>query len=95
MNTSPPLAHFLLQTQHHENLAGCNGFLPSLALCLWGGFLGIRNVSAQKNSCCCCSVSLLYPTLCDPMDCGTPDFPVLHRLPELAQTHAQSVGYTI
>ena len=24
---------------------------------------------------------------CDPMDCSTPGFPVLHLLPELAQTH--------
>ena len=26
-------------------------------------------------------------TLCDPMDCSTPAFPVLHHLPEFAQTH--------
>ena len=26
-------------------------------------------------------------TLCDPMDCSTPGFPVLDHLPELAQTH--------
>ena len=26
-------------------------------------------------------------TLCDPMDCSTPGFSVLHHLPELAQTH--------
>ena len=25
------------------------------------------------------------PTLCNPMDCSTPDFPVLHHLPEFAQ----------
>ena len=25
--------------------------------------------------------------LCDPMDCSTPGFPVLHQLPELAQIH--------
>ena len=25
--------------------------------------------------------------LCNPMDCSTPGFPVLHRFPELAQTH--------
>ena len=25
--------------------------------------------------------------LCNPMDCSTPGFPVLHHLPELAQTH--------
>ena len=27
------------------------------------------------------------PTLCNPMDCSTPGFPVLHHLPEFAQTH--------
>ena len=26
-------------------------------------------------------------TLCDPMDCSTPGIPVLHYIPELAQTH--------
>ena len=26
-------------------------------------------------------------TLCDPVDCSTPGFPVLHQLPELSQTH--------
>jgi len=37
--------------------------------------------------CCCCSVAQSRPTLCDPMDCSTPGFPVLHHFPELAQTH--------
>ena len=36
---------------------------------------------------CCCSVAQSCPTLCDPMDCCTPGFPVLHHLPKLAQTH--------
>ena len=27
------------------------------------------------------------PTLCDPMDCSTPGFPVHHQLPEFTQTH--------
>ena len=30
--------------------------------------------------CCCCSVAQLCPTLCDPMDCSTPGFPILHYL---------------
>ena len=30
------------------------------------------------------SVTQLCPTLCDPMDCSTPGFPVLHQLLELA-----------
>ena len=32
-------------------------------------------------------VAQLCPTLCDPMDCNTPGFPVHHQLLELAQTH--------
>ena len=45
--------------------------------------------------CCCCSVTQFCPTLCDPMDCNTPGFPVLHHLPELAQTHVHWVGDVI
>ena len=33
------------------------------------------------------SITKSCPTLCDPMDCSMPGFPVLHHLPELAQTH--------
>ena len=32
------------------------------------------------------SVAQSCPTLCDPMDWGTPGFPAHHQLPELAQT---------
>ena len=31
-------------------------------------------------------------TLCDPMDCSTPDFPVHHQLSEIAQTYVHKVG---
>ena len=34
-------------------------------------------------------------TLCDPMDCSTPGFPVLHHLLECAQTHVHWVGDAI
>ena len=34
---------------------------------------------------CCCLVAQSCLTLCDFMDCSTPDFPVLHHLLELAQ----------
>ena len=44
---------------------------------------------------CCCSVTELCPTLCHPMDCSMTDFPVLHYLLELAQTHAHWVGDAI
>ena len=29
-------------------------------------------------ACCCCSVTKLYPSLCNPMNYSTPGFPVLH-----------------
>ena len=38
---------------------------------------------------CCCSVTKSHPALCDPRDCHTPGFPVLHYLPGFAQTHVQ------
>ena len=37
----------------------------------------------------------MCPTLCDPMDCSTPGFPVLHHLPEFAQTHVHWIGDAI
>ena len=41
------------------------------------------------------SVTQLCLTLCDPMDCSTPGFPVHHQLLELAQTHVHRVGDAI
>ena len=39
-----------------------------------------------------CSVAQLCPTLCDLKDCSMPGFPVLHYLPEFAQTHVSWVS---
>ena len=36
---------------------------------------------------CCFSITKLFLTLCYPMDCSTPGFPVLQQLLEFAQTH--------
>ena len=44
---------------------------------------------------CCCSVSQSCLTLCDPMGCSMPGFPVLHHLPEFAQTHVHWVSDAI
>ena len=38
------------------------------------------------------SVTQSCPTLCHPMNCNTPDFPVHHQLLKLAQTHVHRVG---
>ena len=35
----------------------------------------------------CCSVAKLCPTLWNSMNCSSPGFPVLHYLPQFAQTH--------
>ena len=41
------------------------------------------------------SVAQLCATLCDPMDCSTPGFPVHHHLLELTQTQVHYVGDAI
>ena len=41
------------------------------------------------------SVAQSCSTLCDPMDCSTPGFPVHHQLPEFAQTHVHRVSDAI
>ena len=41
------------------------------------------------------SVAQSCPTLCDPTDCSTPGFPVLHQLPEPTQTHIHRVSDAI
>ena len=53
------------------------------------------NESGGANWGSCCLVSQLCLTLCDPMDCSMPGFPVLHHLPELAQTHGHWVSDAI
>ena len=37
-------------------------------------------------------LSCVWLTLCNPMDCSTPGFPVLYQLPEFAQTHVHRVS---
>ena len=41
------------------------------------------------------SVAQWCPTLCNPMDCSTPGFPVHHQLWELTQTHVHWVSDAI
>ena len=41
---------------------------------------------------CRYSVAQSCSTLCDPTNCSTPAFPVLHSLPEFAQTHVYWAG---
>ena len=72
------------------------------------GWLGCYRPAAQLDSLLCpappllpptgvggCSVAQSCPTPCDTMGCSTPGFPVLHHLPEFAQSHVHSVSDAI
>ena len=50
---------------------------------------------AHGPSCCYCSAAKSCLTLCNPMNCSTPGFPVLHYLPEVFQTHVHWVSDAI
>ena len=79
--------HFLLQRIFPTQ--GSNLALPHCRQTLYPlshGGSPMKNVPCQ-----CCSVAQLCPTLCDPMECSTPGFPVHHQLLELAQTHIHRV----
>ena len=55
------------------------------------GCNGLRRFLMSVH-CFCYSVTKSCPTLCDPMDCSTPDSPVLHYLPQFSQTHVHWVS---
>ena len=54
---------------------------PKLA----GGFFTTEPPVKPISSVQFTSVTNLCPTLCNPMDCSMPGFPVQHQIPELAQ----------
>ena len=54
-----------------------------------------KNLDGSQGNRCCCLVANLCPTLYNSMDCCAPGFPVLHYVPELAQTHVHWVSDAI
>ena len=62
---------------------------------LWGPQPPAHGYTGSQHAYQFSSVTQSCPTLCNPMDCSTPGFPVHHQLPEHAQTHVQQVGDTI
>ena len=52
-------------------------------------------IAIDIHTLCCCSVIKSCLTLCKPMDCSRPGFPVLHYIPEFAQTHVHWVSDAI
>ena len=59
------------------------------------GFRQMAHTCFGRMLTCCCSVAQSWPTLCDLRDCSIPGFPVLHYLPEFAETHIHCVDDAI
>ena len=60
------------------------------AIPFWSIFPKEIKTRYQKDGCTpmfCCLAAKSCPTLCNPMDCSMPGYPVIHHLPEFAQTH--------
>ena len=55
----------------------------------------LSNLYAEFSSVQFSSAAQLCLTLCDPMDCSTPGFPVHHQLQELSQIHVHQVSDAI
>ena len=58
-------------------------------------YMGMAEKSQLFYSVLFSSVAQPCSTLCDPVDCSTPGFPVHHQLLELTQTHVHRVGDAI
>ena len=85
---SLPLSQLLLNTSHYGwNIVVSGLFYASLEN---NFYFSKQLVSGQFSS-----VAQSCLILCDPMDCRTPGLPVLHCLPEFAQTHVHQVGDAI
>ena len=73
--------------------------LPDKALIALPGDMGKPfGASVQERAgekILCCSVIKSCLTLCDPMNCSTSGFSVLHYLPEFTQIHVQRVSDAI
>ena len=62
---------------------------------VWNRREGSRAQALEEWHSHCCSVAKSCPTLCDPMNCSTAGFSILHYLLEFAQTHALWVSHVI
>ena len=63
-----------------------SGLVVHASLCRWprlAALVCFKGVLVCSNI-CCCSVTKLCLTLCNPVDCSSPGFPVLHYLLEFA-----------
>ena len=78
---------------------GCHsllqGIFPTQELNLWLLHLLHWQVDSLPLAQYYYSITQSRLTLCDPMDCSTPGFPLHHQLPELALTHVHRVADAI
>ena len=94
VNVVPPFSANIQQQQHQGNTSHFPVFVwLFLAILLYSIFLSL--FIYHTISLCCCSAIQWCSTLCNPMDCSTPGFPMHHQLLELAQTHVHQVSDAI
>ena len=86
----PPNVTWYLEGRYHwislSSVLGCAEFQTILSTqhCLEGLMTSLLEVKFS-------SVAQSCPTLCDPVDCSIPGFPVHHKLQDLTQTHVHQV----
>ena len=85
--TTPPLLNIQEITQFKPSPE-----IPSIYLLR---FINHSVSDIPMNPLDSCSVTKLCPTFCDPMNCSTPSFSVLHYLLELVQIHVHLLGEAI
>ena len=69
--------------------------LPLIFLIMQICFLVFFSSGLLVSLCCCFSVIRSCLTLCDPIDCSMPGFPIHHHLLALCQPHVHWVGDAI
>ena len=68
---------------------------PPASPTLQADCLLLHHLGSPKGPSQFSSVTQSCPTLCHPMDCSRPGFPVHYQLPEFTQTHVHQVGHAI
>ena len=61
----------------------------------WKSWLKTQHSKNENHGIWSIQFTQSCPTLCNPMDCSKPGFPVHHQLLKLAQTHGHQVGDAI
>ena len=79
---------------HQLLICGCDIWPLRTSVFLFVKWASLQEFSPQ-SSLSVSSVTQLFPTLCDPMDCSTQGFPVHQQLPEVTQNHVHRVSDAI